>query len=273
MITVTGLFTYPVKSCRGIALSAAAVTTRGLPYDREWMVVDENGVFLTQRTLPRMALVSTALIDDSLILSAPGAEAPLMIPLVRNHMATRQVRVWRDDCAALDEGNEAASWFSTLLERPCRLVRFAPMQRRLSAHEWTGGLDAENQFSDGYPILIISEESLEELNRRLDEPLPMNRFRPNVVLRGLGAHGEDHVRTLTLGGLELRLVKPCDRCRITTTDQHTGEVGKEPLRTLATYRREATLGGVTFGMNAIVTQGFGQELTVGAKLQTLPDLP
>lgn len=267
MVTVTALYIYPVKSCRGIAVTEAAVQEQGLQHDREWMAVDENHVFLTQRTEPRMALVETSLTPDHLVLSAPGAP-PLQISLSQqDRPPDLTARVWKDDCAALDEGDAAAAWLSAFLRRPCRLVRFAPGQRRLSSHEWTGGIDAENRFSDGYPVLIISDESLDELNRRLDEPLPMDRFRPNIVIRGLNRpHGEDAVHTLTQEGLTLQMVKPCDRCRITTTDQQTAETGKEPLRTLAQYRRDARLGGVTFGMNAIITHGTGHLLKVGAEL-------
>ena len=269
MPTVTSLLIYPVKSCRSIALDKTVITSRGLPHDREWMLVDENGVFLTQRSVPRMALIETALTTETLRLTAPGQTAPLEIPLPLRDGPRLRVRVWNDDCEAFDEGPEAAAWFSAFLERPCRLVRFAPDQRRLSSHDWTQGIDAENRFNDAYPILVISEESLEELNRRLDEPLPMDRFRPNVVIRGLGPHGEDDIQALTAAGLEIRLVKPCDRCRVTTTDQRTAEVGKEPLRTLATYRRDPRLNGVTFGMNAIVIRGAGTQLAVGGTLEAV----
>lgn len=251
--TITGLHIYPVKSCRGISLATAELTARGLAHDREWMVVDADGQFLTQRAQPRMALVETALSADTLRLSVTGQSKALEVSLAERDLPRCRVRVWSDDCDALDEGSAAAEWFSAFLGKPVRLVRFAPAQSRLSNHEWTRGVDAENRFSDAYPLLVISEESLDELNRRLDVPLPMNRFRPNVVIRGLGPHGEDHLNVLSADGFEIRLVKPCDRCCVTTTDQDTAEVGKEPLRTLATYRRDKTLNGVTFGMNGIVT--------------------
>ncbi len=264
--TITGLHIYPVKSCRGISLAAAELTGRGLAHDREWMVVDAAGQFLSQRTLPRMALIETALMSDTLRLSAPGQSGALELPLAGRGLSRCRVWVWRDDCAALDEGPAAAEWLSAFLGKPVRLVRFDPAHRRLSSHQWTQGVDAENRFTDGYPLLVISEESLEDLNSRLDAPLPKDRFRANIVILGLGPHGEDDINVLIGDGFEIRLVKPCERCSITTTDQATAAVGKEPLRTLAAYRRDAALGGVTFGMNGIVTASAGIPLAVGTCL-------
>lgn len=264
--TITGLHIYPVKSCRGISLPEAELTARGLAYDREWMVVDAEDRFLTQRALPRMALIETAFTTDVLRLSAPGLSNRLDVPLLTHNLTRCRVRVWRDDCDALDEGPAAAAWLSDFLGTPARLVRFDPAQRRLSNHEWTRGADAENRFSDGYPVLVVSEESLDDLNRRLDVPLPMNRFRPNIVIRGIGPHGEDGLHSLSADDFEIRLVKPCERCRITTTDQATAEVGVEPLQSLAAYRRDERLNGVTFGMNGIVTTGAGAWLTAGMKV-------
>jgi uncharacterized protein YcbX len=267
-VTLTGLFIHPVKSCRGLALEAAALTARGLEHDREWMIVGTDGVFLTQRQLPRLALIETELTADALHLRAPG-HGSIAVPLALRTMPRRRVHVWRHDCDALDEGDAAAGWLAGFLGQAMRLVRFDPAHRRLSNAEWTGGLEAENRFSDGYPLLVLSEESLAELNRRIGAPipLPLDRFRLNLVIRGAGPHAEDFARTLTAHGVELRLVKPCVRCRITATDQRTAEVGKEPLRTLATYRHDEQLGGVTFGMNAIVVAGAGTTLRRGMSLR------
>lgn len=270
-VEITGLNIYPVKSCRGIALREALLTARGLEHDREWMVVDYAGRFVTQRQLPRLALIETELAPDALRLSAPR-QKPLRVPLALREMARLRVEVWRHGCEAFDEGVEAAEWFSEFLGGKYRLVRFDPAHRRLSDLTETGGTEAENQFSDGYPLLVLSEESLAELNRRLGGagPLPMNRFRPNLVIAGGGVHIEDRAARLTGEGIELALVKPCERCRITTTDQLTAEVGKEPLRTLATYRYDERLDGVAFGMNAIVIHGVGGPLAVGMKLRVAP---
>ena len=264
--TITALHIYPVKSCRGISLAVAELSGRGLAYDREWMVVDADGQFLTQRALPRMALIETALTSDTLRLSAPGQSDALELSLAGRDLPLRRVRVWSDDCAAHDEGSAAAGWLSAFLGKAVRLVRFDPTHRRLSSHQWTHGVEAENRFSDGYPLLVISEESLEDLNSRLDTALPMNRFRPNIVIRGIGPHGEDDANGLSGDGFEIRLVKPCVRCSITTIEQTTAAVGKEPLRTLATYRRDAALNGVTFGMNGIVIAHAGTPLAVGLRL-------
>ena len=265
--TITALYVYPVKSCRGISLAAAELTGRGLAHDREWMVVDGKGQFLTQRDLPRMALIETAITSDSLRLSAPGQSDALELSLAERDQPRCRVCVWRDDCAALDEGSAASDWLSTFLAKAVRLVRFDPAHQRLSERHWTHGVDAENHFSDGYPLLVIGEESLEDLNSRLDLAMPMDRFRPNIVLRGLGPQGEDDAHGLRGDGFEIRLVKPCVRCSVTTIEQTTAAMGKEPLRTLATYRRDATLGGVTFGMNGIVTAHADTPLTVGMRLR------
>ena len=268
-VSITGLFIYPVKSCRGIGLREAMLTPRGLEHDREWMVVDYAGRFVTQRQLPRMALIETELAADALHLRAPG-RATLTVPLAVRPLERMRVEVWRHGCEAFDESAAAAKWFSALLGGAHRLVRFDPGHRRLSDRGETGGVEAENRFSDGFPLLVISEESLAELNHRIGAPtpLPMDRFRPNIVIAGGHPHLEDRVPRLLGDGIELRLVKPCTRCRITTTDQLTAEVGKEPLRTLATYRHDERLEGVTFGMNAIVTAGAGVRLKVGMKLET-----
>ncbi|HEY6169873.1 MAG TPA: MOSC N-terminal beta barrel domain-containing protein [Verrucomicrobiae bacterium] len=267
-VHVTGLNVFPVKSCRGIALREALLTARGLEHDREWMIVDAAGRFLTQRQLPRLALIETELTADALRLRAPG-QGTLDVPLALRQMPRLRVEVWRHGCEAFDEGTTPAKWFSDFLGGNFRLVRFDPAHRRLSDQDETGGVEAENRFSDGYPLLVLSEESLAELSRRIggSAPLPMNRFRPNLVITGAGPHSEDRARALIGDGIELRMATPCIRCRITTTDQMTAEVGKEPLRTLATYRRDEQLDGVKFGMNAIVINGAGVRLTVGMDLR------
>lgn len=266
-LTLTEVWVYPVKSCRGIGLTEARLMARGLEWDREWMVVGEDGRFLTQREHPALATVGVSLAPDALGLSAPG-RPPLRVPLEpgESGRSVRQVEVWGHRCPALDEGDGAAAWWGAYLGAPARLVRFDPRYRRLSSLEWTGGLEAENGFSDGYPLLVLSEESLEDLNWRLGGPgsgLSMNRFRPNLVVRGGGVGAEDRLGDFHCGPIHLRGVKPCARCPITTTDQDTGVVGVEPLRTLATYRRDPRVGGVVFGQNTICVAGVGEWLRVG----------
>ena len=265
MITIAALFVYPVKSCRGIAVLQARLTPRGLQYDREWMVVSPDGRFLTQREAPRLALVATALRDHHLELSAPGLP-PLAVPLQRaGRAASIEVTVWRDRVQAFDEGHEAASWLGEHLRRDVRLVRFDDARRRPTDPAWSQGLDGSSAFADGYPVLVLSRASLDDLNSRLPSPLPVDRFRPNVYLDGCAPYAEDAIRGLESERMRLRIVKPCTRCVITTTDQATAvPQGEEPLRTLQTYRWDGALRGVTFGQNAIVERA--GLLDVGAPL-------
>ncbi len=262
MVTLVGLHTYPVKSCRGLDHESAALTAAGLEHDREWMFVTPGGRFLTQREAPRLARVRVQLGDGELRLAADGA-GEVAVPL--DFAGPRdEVTVWGDRVPAFDQGNEVAAWAGALLGRDVRLVRFDPAARRLSSREWTGPVDALTRFTDGYPLLAISRASLDDLNSRLPAPLPMERFRPNLVLDGLPPYGEDTVGELVAEGLRLRVVKPCTRCVITTTDQREGVVtGDEPIRTLRGYRWDARLKGVLFGQNVIVVEGVGRRLDVG----------
>jgi len=212
-----------------------------------------------------MALIGTALEGGMLTLDAPGAEPLTVAP--GQDGPRRQVDVWGDRCVGIDEGDAAASWFGHVLGRPLRLVRFDPSTPRPSDPEFAGDLPAFSEFSDGFAILVISEASLADLNARLDTPLPMNRFRPNIVISGVDAFDEDRMEALTAEGIELRLVKACTRCQVTTTDQETGQVGEEPLRTLTGFRMHASLGGVAFGQNAVVARGVGSTLRVGQLLE------
>jgi len=262
---IAGLFVYPVKSCRGIALSSAELTERGLAHDREWMIVDASGRFVSQRELPRLALIGTALSDGALALTAPD-QAALRIPLDASG-DRRLVTVWRDTVEAIDGGDAAARWLSIACARELRLVHFDPHVRRACNRAYAGDSGAHTAFADAYPLLVLAEASLADLNTRLTSPLPMNRFRPNVVLSGVEPYDEDHIDEIAAGAIRLKLVKPCTRCQITTTDQATGELTSEPLATLATYRMHPALEGVTFGVNAIVTAGAGETLRVGAMAQ------
>jgi uncharacterized protein YcbX len=259
--TIASLHVYPVKSCRGIAVDTSPVGERGLAFDREWMIVDGDGRFVTQRDLPRLALVEPSLTASALELEAPHAPR-LTVPLNLDG-ATLPVTVWNDILTAIDQGREAAAWLSSVLHLPLRLVRFDRAVRRLCNVTYAGDSGAHTAFADAYPLLILSEASLADLNSRLEAPLPMNRFRPNVVLSGIDAYDEDHFDEIRLGGLAFKLVKHCTRCQITTTDQSTTIVGTEPLATLAGYRMNDALGGVTFGMNAIVASGAGLTINRG----------
>jgi uncharacterized protein len=221
MVQITGLNIYPVKSCRGIALTQARITATGFAHDREWLVVTPERRFLTQRERPQLAQIETALSADQLILRKPGG-TELKLPLDLTGPEV-EVTIWRDKAQAFDAGDDAATWLSEHLGKPARLVRFDRRHKRPSNTQWTGGAEALNQFSDAYPWLLISQASLDELNRRLEQPLPMNRFRPNIVVDGLPPFGEDAVDEFIAGDVRFKVVKPCDRCIITTTDQITGE--------------------------------------------------
>lgn len=270
---ISALFVYPVKSCRGIALDEAQLESHGLRWDRHWMVVDATGRFVSQREYPAMALIATELAADALHLRTPNGAELVLSYAAPAHLTRVPVSVWRDCFDALDEGDAAARWMSAAIGAPLRLVRFADDVTRLASRDWTRDTDAPTRFADGFPLLVASDASLAELNGRLGDKgvdaLPMNRFRPNVVIGDIEAFDEDYVDTLTVDGVVLRLVKPCARCPITTVDQAAGDFDArwpyEPLDTLATYRADPRVdGGLTFGQNAIVVEGAGQRLRVGA---------
>ncbi len=276
--TIARLFIYPVKSCAGVEMTEVVLTETGLDLDRSWMVVDDGGMFVTQREQPRMALVQPTIKLDEIVLRAPGMLAlHLRIDVVES--ATR-VRIWDDVVQAYDMGDTAAQWFSDFLApqrapgapaRPFRLVRFDPEQRRLANMKWTGGAEAQNQFSDGFPMLVTSQASLDGLNRRLQTKglasVTMERFRPNIVLEGVDEHDEDRIDTMRIttpeGMVVLRPVKPCARCPIPNIDPQTALSDPAVGDMLQSYRVDQRVGGVTFGMNAITVEGIDQLLRVG----------
>ena len=263
---ITALWVYPVKSCAGVAVREAILTETGLEFDRAWMVVDENGEFVTQRELPRMALIRPQLRSQDMVLRAPGMLA-LHIALDEVQAPVR-VKVWQHEVKAYDMGDIAAQWFSDFLGVKLRLVRFDPEQQRLSSARWTDGVEALNQFGDGYPLLLLSEASLAGLNDRLQAaghgPVTMERFRPNIVLGApaqaaadaLVAHDEDRMDALQVsteqGVTRLKPVKPCARCPIPNIDPATAVSSPEVTDTLQGYRQDPRLGGaLSFGMNLI----------------------
>jgi uncharacterized protein YcbX len=256
MTRLAALYVYPVKSLGGVQVESAEVDALGLVGDRRFLVVDETGRFLTQRTLPRMALIRTALSSESLHLTLPG-HGDVTIPLASDPTAPlRTVSIWRSEgLLAEDAGDAAAAWLSTTLATRCRLVRIGPAFRRpvLKASAAAGD---HVTFADACPFLIVSDASLADLNDRLaargEEPLPMNRFRPNLVVSGCAPYEEDTWPRIRIGDVIFRSGGPCARCVMTTTDQETAERSKEPLRTLATYRRDAgDPTDVNFGQNLI----------------------
>jgi uncharacterized protein YcbX len=262
-ITLSGLTVYPLKSAAGIALFTARVDARGLAGDRRWMVVDENRSFLSQRTHSRLALVSVAIAPEGVILTAPQVRA-LAVPVPSPGAPTVQVRVWRDVCDAVSAGDEPAAWLSRVVGAACELVYMPESSHRtVAARE--AAPPARLGFADAFPFLLISEGSLADLNRRLEHPLPMNRFRPNLVVRGCSPYAEDGWRRIMIAGMVFHVVKPCSRCTTTAVDQTTGERGREPLATLATYRRIGNQ--VMFGQN-LIHEGTG-ELGVGDEVAVL----
>ncbi|SAL02027.1 MOSC domain-containing protein [Caballeronia pedi] len=238
------------------------------------MVIDGNGTFVSQRTFPVMARIRPQLTERALVLNVHDTDASLDIPYEASTVRERvAVRVWQDRFMARDEGDAAARWFSAILGAAVRLVRFDDDVTRLASKAWTLDADAPTQFADGFPLLVTNQASLDELNARLEgkgaPAIPMDRFRPNIVLSGLQAFEEDFIDTLTINGVVLRIVKPCARCPITTVDQEHGTRDarwpNEPLDTLLGWRANPRVdGGLTFGQNAIVVEGVGGELRVGA---------
>jgi len=267
---IAQLFIYPIKSCGAIEMKEAVLTDTGLDLDRAWMVVDENGAFLTQREEPRMALIQPTLTSFDLIVKAPGMSSlKLAIDEVAEPVS---VTVWDDTVKAFDMGDEAAYWFSDFLNQTVRLVRFDPEQKRLSSMEWTKGIEAKNGFDDGFAVLVTSAASLKVLNDKLtaagERTVSMQNFRPNVVLTGIDAYDEDRLDTLSIQAKEavvqLKHVKPCDRCTMPDVDLQNGKQGTAVADMLQTYRANQLMdGAVTLGMNAIVLAGEGATLRVG----------
>lgn len=271
-IVLSDLRLYPLKSAAGIRVERAEAVSTGLRYDRRWMVVDAGGTFLTQREEPRLALVRVALEGDALVLTAPGA-GRLTLPLHEGMVldaggGPREVSVWGEAVRAQVASPDAAAWISGHLGREADIVRFPDATERTVDPDFARP-DDRVAFADGYPFLLIGEASLEDLNGRLGTPLGMERFRPNLVVRGSAPFAEDGWRLIRIGGVTFRVVKPCVRCAITTVDQDTAAVGKEPLRTLATFRRVGgpRSGKVAFGQN-LLHDGVGA-LRVGEALEVL----
>jgi uncharacterized protein len=258
------LFVYPVKSARGIARARVRLSATGFEWDREWMLIDEQGTFLSQRTHPQLALMVPEIADGALALTFPGLP-PLHLPLTDAGVRI-DVRVHRDPCVGLDQGELAADWVTRAAGngRPLRLVRLPERVERLANPAFAGTKPAPVSFADGFPLLVCNEASLEDLNARMPEPIPMERFRPNIVLRGPPAWAEDRIDRLTFGKVTLRLVKPSVRCTIPGIDQRTGLPGTDPAPVLKRFRFDRELLGITFGENAVIDHGTGCEIERGA---------
>jgi uncharacterized protein len=244
---ISGLYYYPIKSCRGFALETAQLEPRGIQHDRRLMITSATGLFLTQRDYPKLALIEPVIDGDRVQLHAP-AMPPLQIQC-RDDGQRVPVKIWNDETTAIDQGALAADWLSTFLQVTCRLVRVAPDSIRPVTPRYAVNPGDQVGFADGFPLLLIAQESLDDLNTRLAAPIKMNRFRPNIVVSGCAPYAEDSWSRISIAGIQFDLVKPCARCVITTTDQATAERGKEPLRTLATYRTIDSK--VMFGQNVL----------------------
>ena len=271
-VSIAGLYVHPVKSCARITVDQALVIETGLEWDRQWMVVDEAGEFVSQREVPRLALVRPTLRASDLMLRAPGM---LALHLALDAIVREaRVRVWNDELQAGDMGDLAAQWFSDFLGRRVRLARFDPEVQRVSDPRWTGAARALTAFADAYSLLVLSSASINGLNARLlargAAPVQSDRFRPNLVLDGLQPHEEDWIDRIRFDGPDgpvvLRLVKPCTRCSIPDVDPERGEPGHVVGAELATYRADTRMDGkITFGMNAIIEQGIEHTLRVGMR--------
>ena len=262
MPLIRELNVYPLKSGRALPREQVRLGVTGLEWDRHWMAAGADGVFMSQRTHPRLALIEPEIGSDILTLRAPG-QAPLELPLQAQGAAVA-ARVWKDSVSALDQGDAAATWLTQALGAPVRLLRVSPVLDRQADAGFAGSISAPLSFPDGFPILVCNAASLAHLNTRMPEPIPMERFRPNVVIEGLEPFEEDRIDSLQIGRVTLRLVKPCTRCVITSTDQRTGERTTNPLPVLREFRFDRALLGVTFGENAVVAEGVGETLDRGA---------
>lgn len=269
---LSSIYIYPLKSAAGIAIDRAAMTPRGLQYDRRWMVASPDGHFITQRQCPQMALLQVQIGPNLLVISAPQLNpalgelhVPLSPELPKRQAELLTVEVWGDRCQAWSMGEAPALWLSKALNMSCQLVYMPDESDRPADHGSTGP-DHQVSFADSFPYLLISEASLVDLNQRLKTPVPMNRFRPNLVVRGCEAFAEDHWRNVQIGEQMLQAARACPRCTITTVDQTTGDRYAEPLKTLASYRYWE--GKIWFGQN-LIHHTLGT-LAVGDRVVPLP---
>ncbi|NQT62513.1 MAG: MOSC domain-containing protein [Candidatus Marinimicrobia bacterium] len=240
---------YPIKSCSGIDLQSSQVLNRGFPLDRRWLLIDEAGQFISQRTTPLLGQVKISQNNDHLLVKYPDKSSLKLHLNVKSHVR-QQAMIWKDKVDGVWVGQESDNWFSDVLEQQVHLIHMnEDVHRPLIKKNLPQDRSFEVSFADGYPYLLTSQESLDDLNSRLKSPIPMNRFRSNLVVSGFKAFAEDEWKRIRIGEVEFMVVKPCARCQVTTIDQKTGAASKEPLKTLATYRKQD--GKVMFGMNLV----------------------
>lgn len=263
---ISSLFIYPIKSCAGISMSEARLTPTGFEHDREFMLVDENRNFLSQRKYPNMALIRSRIKETEMVMEAPGMPSVSVdedFPGERTH-----VKIWNDTVEAVTQTHSVNVWFQTFLGNPnVSLVRFAKNTHRYIDEELLGSKVAESKFSDQYPLTLVSEASVAELNTRLKEKIDVIRFRPNIVVSGYEPYEEDLIKTLHIipSGITLKTVKPVKRCKIVNVDPMKGAIeSEEVLHALASYRmRTGVSPGILFCVKVIVERGVGNVLRVG----------
>ncbi len=250
VFTLSEIWIYPIKSLSGIPLTQGIVKRKGLQFDRRWMLIDDQGVAMTQRVHPRMALLQPEINGDTLrVYHKQKDEMPIGFPVATPAHEPFTARIWNDDVRVIEVDAGVSQWFSAQLGMRCRLVAFPESNPRPVDPAYATGSEDQVGLADAYPFLMIGQASLDDLNRRLDQPVPMNRFRPNFVFTGADPFAEDHWKRLRIGGVSFAAVKQCDRCVLTTVDQDTAVKGAEPLRTLSAYRKAGNK--VFFGQNLI----------------------
>lgn len=260
---------YPIKSLGGISLKNSIVENRGLQFDRRWMLVDDQNKFLTQREFPKMATVGVEIAKDNLNVSYENQT--LEIPFEPNTNETASVKIWSNRCRARIYEKRINEWFSEILQSDCRLVLMPEETKRKVNYFYAVHKIDVVSFADGYPVLLIGENSLADLNSRLDAPVPMNRFRPNLVVSGADAFAEDGWKQIKIGNVRFHIVKPCARCVITTIDQAKGEKqGVEPLKTLSSFRipKRSVKKKILFGQN-LIAENVGESLKIGDKVEII----
>ncbi len=262
---VSEIFVYPIKSLGGISMKSCEVDSRGFKFDRRWMLIDSDGNFMTQRNYPKMALLKVELsIEGLFVKDKSGNLKPLFVPFENRFNHKTEVPIWNDKCEAVFVGKFADDWFGKVLNCNCRLVFMPDYVKRFVDKSYAFKNEIVS-FADGFPFLLIGQASLDDLNSRLSEPLPINRFRPNIVFTGAEPFQEDSFSVIMINDLHFNVVKPCARCIITTTDQVTAERSAEPLKTLSTFRKSKNK--VLFGMN-LVHQNIGR-ISIGDDLIVL----
>ena len=262
MITLQDIYVYPIKSLGGVSVKEWKLTGRGLRDDRRWMLVDEAGTFITQRQVPEMALLKLGMNETDWEVNHSRKEMPsLIIPREIEDGEQLNVTIFSDECMAIRVGEDVDQWFQEALGITCHLV-YMPEESERQIDPRYAPEGANVSFADGYPYLLLGQASIDGLNARLDQPVPTNRFRPNLVVVGTAEHEEDSWEEIRIGEAYFDVAKPCARCVLTTVDQETGVKGKEPLFTLSTYRKEGNK--VLFGQNLLWKSG--GSVSVGAEV-------